>query len=377
MNNNRLLIFTLAILFLANGVPKSYAQIIHSQTSAHTSYTVLSMTGYQGWFGTPNDGGTNSWRHYNGSNGFQPGSASIEYWPDMREADEDEKHVTAFNFDNGEPATVFSSVNPKTVNRHFQWMKEYGIDGAFVQRFKSDLGIQSTLSKVMLNALEGAENNDRAVAVMYDIGVNIYANGTDTASVNATRTYHVNLIFDDWKEMVDDLELTTRGDDQAYLYHNGKPMVALWGVGFPHRHSPDGLDMEFWFELVDKFVNDPVYGGCSILLGVPTHWRLAGSDCISGAEHNRMIELINDIDAIMPWHTSRFNRNQMSTTYKSLVAADNNWCIDAGVTYAPNVSPGIREKILHGNGYEKYREGGYYFWDMAKAAVEAGYGPSL
>lgn len=365
----KLLAFVIGVLILS--VAPTFAQI-HSPTSAHTSYTGISMTGYQGWFGAPGDGGTNSFRHYRGSNGFQPGSASIEYWPDMREADEDEIFETAFTFDDGTPATVFSSVNPKTVNRHFRWMKEYGIDGAFVQRFKSDFGIRSTLSKVMLNAVEAAENNQRAVAVMYDIGANIYANGTDSASVAATRTFHVNEVFDDWKEMVDELNLTTRGPDQAYLYHNGKPMVALWGVGFPHRHNSSGLDMEFWYELVDKFQNDPVYGGCSILLGVPTYWRQGGGDAISGSEHTRMIELIKQVDAIMPWHTSRFRRNDMLTTYKSLVAADNAWCNAEGITYAPNVSPGIREKILHGNNYEIPREGGLYFWDMARAALEAG-----
>ncbi len=365
----KLLIFTLFVLLL--NFQFSTAQK-HSSTSAHTSYTGLSMTGYQGWFGTPNDGGTNGWRHYNGKNGFQPGSASIEYWPDMRETDKDEQHVTEFTFKDGSPATVFSSVNAKTVNRHFQWMKEYGIDGAFVQRFKSDFGIRDVLSQVMLNALEGAENNKRAVSVMYDIGVNIYANGTDTASVNAKRTYEVTQIFDDWKQMVDELQLTTRGDDQAYLYHNGKPMVALWGVGFPHRHNATGVDMEFWYELVDKFQNDPEYGGCSILLGVPTYWRQGGSDCISGVEHTRMLNLIKQCDAIMPWHTSRFKRDDMAIKYKSIVTADNIWCDNANIAYAPNVSPGIREKILHGNGYEVYREGGYYFWDMAKAAIEGG-----
>ncbi len=363
-----ILIVTISLL----SQESSRAQTKHSATSAHTSYTGLSMTGYQGWFGTPNDGGTNNWRHYKNSEGFRPGSASIEYWPDMRETDEDERHETAFVFEDGTPASVFSSVNSKTVNRHFQWMKEYGIDGAFVQRFKSDFGIRPVLSKVMLNALEGAENNGRAVAVMYDIGANIYENGTDSVSVNARRTYHVDQIFDDWKEMVDDLSLTSRGASQSYLYHDGKPLVALWGVGFPHRHNATGLDMEFWVELVDKFVNDSVYGHCSILLGVPTYWREGGRDCISGSEHTKMIDLIKEVAAIMPWHTSRFRRSDMATTYKDLVQTDNNWCSKTGIAYAPNVSAGIREKILHGNDFERPREGGYYYWDMGRAAIEAG-----
>jgi glycoprotein endo-alpha-1,2-mannosidase len=369
VNRNITKLLIIVVLFL--NLQNSSGQI-HSSTSAHTSYTGLSMAGYQGWFGTPNDGGTNSFRHYNGSAGFKPGSASIEYWPDMREADPDEIHTTEFIFKEGTPATVFSSVNPKTVNRHFQWMKEYGIDGAFVQRFKSDFGIRTTLDKVMLNALEGAEKNNRAIAVMYDIGANIYANGMDTASVNSTRTFHVNEVFNDWKHLVDDLGLTTRGDHQAYLYHHGKPLVALWGIGFTHRHNSTGLDMQFWIELVDKFQNDPVYGGCSILLGVPTYWLQGGNDCITGSEHTKMLELIRKVEIIMPWHTSRFNRGDMPTLYKSIVKSDLAWCNSENMDYAPCISPGIREKILQGNGYEKYREGGYYFWDMAKAAIEAG-----
>lgn len=371
MKRHRLKLWMFFVTALLLSIQNSYSQK-HSSTSAHTSYIGLSMAGYQGWFGTPDDGGTNNWRHYNGENGFKPGSAKVEYWPDMREADEDEKHVTEFTFKDGSPATVYSAVNAKSVNRHFQWMNEYGIDGVFVQRFRSDFGMRTTLNKVMLNALEGAEKNNRTVAVMYDIGVNIFANGNDTASVNKTRTYEVNVLFNDWKQMVDELRLTTRGDHQAYLYHNGKPMVALWGVGFPHRNNSTGVDMQFWIELVDKFQNDSVYGGCSVLLGVPTYWRQGGNDCITGSEHTKLLELIKDVDAIMPWHTSRFSRTDMATTFKSIVKTDLSWCNTAGVDYAPCISPGIREKILAGNGYEKYREGGYYFWDMAKAAVEAG-----
>jgi hypothetical protein len=331
------------------------------------------MTGYQGWFGTPGDGGTNGWRHYNNREGFRPGAATIEYWPDMREADEDERYPTPFVFDDGTPATVFSSVNPKTVNRHFQWMKEYGIDGAFVQRFRSDFGIQDVLTKVMANALAGAENNDRAIAVMYDIsGTNIFANGSDEASVNALRTQIVNQIFDDWKNLVDELSLTTKGDDQAYLYHNGRPLVALWGLGFPSRHNPQGVDMDFWDELITIFQDDPDYGGCSIMLGVPTRWRTGGGDAVSGAEHDRLIEFVKRADVVMPWHTSRFARSDMSVTYRNLVQADNAWCDAEGLDYAPTVSPGIREFLLNLNNYERPREGGLYFWDMARAALAGG-----
>ncbi len=342
----------------------------HSSTSAHKSYTGLSMTGYQGWFGAPGDGGTNSWRHYNGSNGFKPGSASIEYWPDMREADEDEKYLTSFVKTDGSPCYVFSSVHPKTVNRHFQWMKEYGIDGAFMQRFRSDFGIRSTMNKILGNALNAAREYNRAIALMYDLsGTSVKVGGVPN---DAKRTEEVKKIINDWKELIDDLGLTTGGDDQPYLYHNGKPLIGLWGLGFNSRHGSNGYDVQYFVDMVDSLQNNPEYGGCAIMIGVPTHWRTGGNDCISGAEHIKMLNLIKTVDIIQPWHTSRYSRNQMSTEFKNIVENDIAWCNANGIDYTPTVSPGIREKILHGNNYEKPREGGYYFWDMTKAALEAG-----
>ena len=134
----------------------------------------------------------------------------------------------------------------------------------------------------------------------------------------------MNQVFDDWKSLVDDLQLTTRGNDQAYLYHNGKPLVALWGLGSNSRHGPDGLDMDFWFKLTDKSFNDPNRGVLDHV-GVPTRWREGGSDALSGTEHERMIELIKQADIVMPWHTSRFRRPDLTTTFANLVAADITW----------------------------------------------------
>ena len=130
MNTTVVKILILLVTVVLWNTQDGFAQV-HSATSAHTTYTGHSMTGYQGWFGTPGDGGTNSFRHYNGRDGFKPGSASIEYWPDMREADEDEKYPTSYVKTDGTPCYVFSSVHPKTVSRHFQWMKEYGIPGIY------------------------------------------------------------------------------------------------------------------------------------------------------------------------------------------------------------------------------------------------------
>ncbi|MBO7521462.1 MAG: hypothetical protein J6T16_04400, partial [Opitutales bacterium] len=134
--------------------------------------------GYQGWYRTPNDGSGLGWEHWETpAEDFEPGKCGIDAWPDMSELDPDEKIETTFKHADGSPAYVYTNENPKTVNRHFKWMKDYGIDGVFLQRFaldvtgghhQSDLLLPSN-NRVFQNALKGAENNGRAIAIMYDL----------------------------------------------------------------------------------------------------------------------------------------------------------------------------------------------------------------
>ncbi len=366
ITNNLIKLLLLTVAIILSTASSCSTPLVHSKTSAHTSYKGLSMTGYQGWFGTPGDGVTNEWRHYNKGDEFKPGAATIEYWPDMREADEDEKFETEFKHQDGSTAYVFSSTNPKTVNRHFRWMKEYGIDGAFMQRFRSDFHIIPVLNKVLKNGLDAARENGRAIALMYDVsGTTVKV---DVVFNDALRKKEVDRIFDDWKELVDKYSLTTGGDDQPYLYHNGKPLIALWGLGFANRD----YDVQYFIDLVDLFQNDPTYGGCSVMLGVARGWRTADQGSITGDEYNKMIELFKKVDIIHPWHTSGFGRNDMENNFRDQVQKDIEWCNKFGIDYTPTISPGMREKILQSNNFELDREGGYFFWDMSKAAIEAG-----
>src|SRR6476659_2451658 len=94
------------------------------------------MCGYQGWFATPTDGLGRGWYHWAmDPNQFEPGHCKIDLWPDMRELDADERYATPFKLADGRAADVYSAQNEKTVLRHFKWMRDYGIDGVFVQRF--------------------------------------------------------------------------------------------------------------------------------------------------------------------------------------------------------------------------------------------------
>ena len=46
---------------------------------------------------------------------------------------------TQFFLPNGANAQVYSNYDKSTVMLHFKWMQEYGIDGAFMQRFVGEV----------------------------------------------------------------------------------------------------------------------------------------------------------------------------------------------------------------------------------------------
>jgi hypothetical protein len=73
----------------------------------------------------------------------------------------------------GSAAKVFSSRHPKTVQRHFRWMAEAGVDGAFLQRFVGQCdthhgnhGIRNLRDEVGDRVREAAEKEGRVWAIM-------------------------------------------------------------------------------------------------------------------------------------------------------------------------------------------------------------------
>jgi hypothetical protein len=92
--------------------------------------------GYQGWFAcVRDDAPINGWWHWAQNWGQSPSpTKAIVAWPDVR--DYPTTCRTAFgNLGDGQPAMLFSSYDQSTVDVHFRWMKEYGIDTAALQRF--------------------------------------------------------------------------------------------------------------------------------------------------------------------------------------------------------------------------------------------------
>ncbi|MBF0196649.1 MAG: hypothetical protein HQL32_03020 [Planctomycetes bacterium] len=321
------------------------------------------ICGYQGWYRTPTDGSGLGWEHYETyDEDFHPGECGIDYWPATDEMDEDEKYVTKFKHHDETPAVVFSSQNPKTVNRHFKWMAQYGIDGVFLQRFaidvvgyhhQSDLLLPSN-NEILKNVQMGAQAHGRSFAIMYDL--------------TGMPKNDMQKVMDDWKMLVDRFDLL---NDSAYQGHKGKPVVALWGVGFDDGRKYTLEDVD---GLMDFLKNDPKYGGCSVVLGIPTYWRKMERDSVKDPAFH---ELLKKADFILPWSIGRFGGSAAAKRHsKEIFAPDFKWCEENGVGYMPTAFPGFSWANRYEAKKAKFnhipREGGLFLWNQCLGAAKAG-----
>ncbi len=127
------------------------------------------LCGYQGWHAAEGDLCGRGWYHWQGHNGFKPGSCNVDLWPDVSELTAEERYATPFKTADDKTAEVYSAFNAKTVIRHFKWMQDYGIDGVFVQRFAGEVfntpGLRQ-FNTVLDHCREGANKYGRTYAVM-------------------------------------------------------------------------------------------------------------------------------------------------------------------------------------------------------------------
>ena len=272
----------------------AYGQSHHT----YDSYKGLVMAGYQGWFNTPTDGANRDWKHYVGKQGFKPGSCNIDLWPDVKEYDK--TYDTNFMFADGTQAKVFSSADESTVFTHFRWMKEYGIDGVFMQRFVSEVKKPQGLShfnKVFNSAMSAAEKYDRAICVMYDL--------------SGMKPGDAAFILSDMDNLATKYNITIRKKCPSYLYHNRKPLVCIWGVGFNDKRKYGLVDAN---QLIDGLRKR----GYSVMIGVPTHWRELNYDTEKNPDLHTTIK---KCDIVMPWFVGRYD-DKSYPAYKSLISKD-------------------------------------------------------
>jgi hypothetical protein len=316
------------------------------------------IVGYQGWFAPEGDGMKLKWIHY-GAGHFGPGSCVIDMWPDLTGFDADERYPTDFRFADGQIAPVFSSANAKTVDRHFQWMQDYGIDGAALQRFGTNLQsehMRAWRDRVLDNCRKAADAHGRLWLIMYDIS------GLHDDEL-------MSVVAADWQRLIDKDDFR---NDPNYIRQGGKPLVAVWGVGFTDREYTSQACQK----LIEFFKGSDRHGGNAVMLGVPYFWRTGTHDSIPTEELHPLLKLA---DVISPWSVGRYNKiPQAEKIGQSMIAPDMAWCKENGLTYLPVFYPGFSWQNLeksHGREAPLYaipRENGAFLWAQAASAIHAG-----
>ncbi len=337
----------------------------HSPGSRHPTFSGLVMCGYQGWFRAEGDASGAGWRHFCRTRHFDATQVTFDLWPDVSEYPR--TYPTTLKRPDGTVASLFSSWDESTVETHFRWMEEYGIDGVFMQRFFEVTRTAESRRQgrvILANALKASRKHGRAIAVMYDLS-GLRA-GEDCSS-----------IIQDWKELVDQLKLASQGPDQAYLYHQGKPLVAIWGVGFADR--PYNLQDSGIGKLLEFLRHDPDYGGCSILLGVPAGFRTLTGDCVHDPDLHPLLAQAN---VVMPWMVGRYSSLDPKAfeRYEKQVRDDLAWCRQRQLDYVPSVYPGFSwSNLTRTTGAVRTaplnqipRQQGQFYWGLLMAAIKAG-----
>ena len=176
-------------------------------------------------------------------------------------------------------------------------------------------------------------------------------------------------VIDDWKQLAREFAFRR---DAVYLRHRGKPVVALWGLGFNDRAA----DLDGWMRLIDFLKTDPEFGGCTVMLGVPAFFRTLDRDCIADP---KLHEVIARADIVSPWSVGRFHSPESSAKHAERTwTLDQAWCRERKLEFLPVVFPGFswhNLQLTRGKNESLAaipRLGGRFLWSQAVAAKGAG-----
>lgn len=310
------------------------------------------LCGYQGWFNCRGDGAQLGWTHWarDRNKPFAPGNVTVDLWPDVSELTASERFSTGFHHADGRVAEVFSSANSMTVARHFRWMREYGIDGVFLQRFANGLDqgrLQRHKDRVLDSVGQAAQREGRVYAVMYDL--------------SGLRAGQVDRVREDWQRLQTERKLTLQS---PYLHHNGKPLVAIWGIGFSD-------DRQYSLEECMELVRSLRDAGCAVMLGVPSWWREGRRDATDDPLLRDVIALS---DIVSPWSVGRYRTPEQARRHGEVLwKNDHQWCQTHGLALLPVAFPGFSWHNLHGDEIDLIpRRKGEFFLSQIRAARKAG-----
>jgi hypothetical protein len=368
----RTALFVLALALCACNLPSAAAGPTATSTSIPLTATpTLSaprvdastlkgkvIFGYQGWFGCLNDGSdAGTWVHWFRYNSDPVGTnLTVDLWPDVSELSPSEICPTKMHMADGSTAGLFSDYNEQTVLRHFQWMEQYGLDGAAIQRFVSPLVDPQQLrvrNDILAHEIRGAEMYGRVFYIEYDV--------SDDSAPDYT-----GLIRHDWADLVDRLHIT---DSPAYLHENGKPVVELWGYGVKDATHSTPQQAQAAIDIFHQ-PSAPQYGA-TVIGGVPSYWRTLNQDSEGDAA---WAAVYRSYDVINPWAVGRYETLSQSDAYlETVTIPDLKTTAAHGQEYMPVIFPGFSWGNLYpGSPYNAIpRQCGKFYWHQAYNVVSA------
>lgn len=306
------------------------------------SVTGKVIAGYQGWFTCYGDGSPIArWRHWSGgvyqsnAGAPAPGSLTFEAYPDVSEYPASQLFQTDLaNLSSGASSRLFSSYPQETLDLHFKWMQQNGIDGVGLQRFlgeTKDGVFKAHRDSVTVRMRRVAEKYQRIFYIMYDLSAD------DT-------TYFKT----DWSHIENDLNVL---GSPYYAHQNGKPVICLWGFGFTGRPNAPVQSLAIINWLKKK--------GYYVIGGVPTNWLNGTDDSFSG-----YADVYKAFNMLSPWSVGRFSDNTGADNFSTNhLVPDLAYCNANGIDYQPVLFPGFSWSNWNGGAKNQIpRNKGEFFW---------------
>lgn len=307
------------------------------------------LCGYQGWFRCPGDAAGLGWVHWSRDpRRIAPETLTFEMWPDLTEFPATERYpAPGFTDPGGRPAELFSSDDAATVLRHFGWMRDYGIDGVWLQHFVVDLpggpGERRYPSRrrVLGHVRSAARATGRVWALTFDV-----------AGMPPERTFDV--LTAEWRRLVD----SGVTNDPRYVHQGGRPVVQVWGF---YRNDPGNrMSVALAHRLIDFFKAPGPYSAY-LVGGGDWNWRKNPDP--------QWQAFLRRFDAYAPWNVGNYSIDAAGVRHAGMHgwADDKRECERRGVAWLPVVYPGFSWDNLKGTrpGTSTIpRNGGRFLWEQ-------------